>query len=142
MLYFDTSYLVRLHTRDGGWEQVRELAATDGLACCIHGQAEAVAAYHRKFREKAINRQELRTLLAEFDRDCLAGAFRWLPLSPRVVERVVRAYATLPPTLAMRAADALHLACAAENAFEKIHSNDARLLSAAPHFGIKGINIL
>ena len=53
MLNFDTSYLVRLHTRDQGWERVRT------LACCLHGQTEAVAAFHRKFREGALNEKEL-----------------------------------------------------------------------------------
>ena len=80
MLYFDTSYLVRLHTRDAGWEKVRGLAATDTVACCLHGQAEAVAAFHRKFREGAINQKELSALLAEFDRDCSVG---WGGPSPK-----------------------------------------------------------
>ena len=88
MLYFDTSYLVRLYTKDAGWEQVRALARTDRLACCLHGQAETAAAFHRKLREGAINQRELRTLLAEFDRDSNAGAYRWLPLSPAVVLRL------------------------------------------------------
>jgi predicted nucleic acid-binding protein len=142
MLYFDTSYIVRLHTRDLGWEKVRALAATDSLACCLHGHAEAVAAFHRKFREGAINEKELAQLLGEFDRDCKAGAFDWLPLSRALMERLIKAFLSLPATVHLRAADAMHLACAAENAFTEIYSNDARLLDGAPHFGIKGINIL
>ena len=142
MLYFDTSYLVRLHTRDTGWEKVRTLAATDHIACCIHGQAEVVSAFHRKFREGAINQKEFGTLLAEFDKDCSAGAYRWLPLSPVVIARLTNAYADLPGTIVVRAADAIHLACAAAAGFHTVHSSDTRLLNAAGHFGLQGSNII
>jgi predicted nucleic acid-binding protein len=142
MLYFDTSYLVRLHTRDAGWQQVRSLAATDNLACSLQGQAETVSAFHRKFRERAITQKELGEIMAQFDVDAKAGGFTWLALSPAVIARVVKGYATLPPTHALRAADAIHLATAAENGFKDIYSNDARLLAAATHFGLNGTNII
>jgi predicted nucleic acid-binding protein len=142
MLYFDTSYLVRLHTRDPGWEKVRALAATDSLACCLHGRAEAVAAFHRKFRDGAINEKEFRQLVAEFERDCEAGAFDWLPVSGAVMECVVKTFARLPATVPLRAADAVHLACAAENGLREICSNDARLLAGAGYFGLRGMNII
>ena len=142
MLYLDTSYIVRLHTRDPGWEKVRALAATDSLACCLYGRAEAVATFHRKFREGAISEKELSHLLAEFDRDCKAGAFEWLPLSTSLIERLFKTFSSLPATVHLRAADAIHLACAAENSFKEIYSNDVRLLSGAPRFGLQGRNIL
>ncbi len=142
MLYFDTSYLVRLYTKDAGWERVRTLAATDHIACCLHGWAEVVSAFHRKFREGTISRKDLGTLLTQFDHDGSAGAYRWLPLSPSVLARLTSAYATLPSTLALRAADAMHLACAAEAGFHTVHTNDVRLLNAAGHFGLKGTNVI
>lgn len=62
--------------RDAGWEEVRALAETDRLACCLRGRAEVVAAFHRKFRERAIGEKDLTILIKEFDRDSEAGAFR------------------------------------------------------------------
>ena len=74
MLYFDTSYLVRLYTRDAGWEKVRAFAKTDHLACCLHGQAETVAAFHRILRPGVLGQKERGTLLTEFNRAIPAGA--------------------------------------------------------------------
>lgn len=141
MLYFDTSYLVRLYIKDPGWEKVRALSETHNIASCLHAQAEVVSAMHRKFREKTINSKELATLLSEFEHDSLAGAYRWLPLSPAVITRLTHVYAALPASAALRAADAVHLACAAEAGFDAIYSNDIRLMDAAVHFGIDGRNI-
>lgn len=142
MFYFDTSYLVRLYTKDNGWEKVRALASTDSLSCCLHGQAETIAAFHRKFREGVLTQKELGTLLTEFNKESNAGAYRWLPLAPAVVDRVASTFARLPAAVPLRAADAIHLACAADAGFSKIYSNDARLLTAASHFGLAGENII
>lgn len=142
MIYFDTSYIVRLYLEDPGWEQVRALAATDHVACCLLGRAEALAAFHRKFSEGILNRRDMGTLLGQFEQECDAGAFRWLPLSAVVVDGVRKAYAGLPKSVQLRAGDAIHLTCAAENRFKEIYSNDQRLLAAADSFGLSGRNVI
>lgn len=142
MIYFDAAYIARLYFEDPGWEKVRELAAKVHIACSIHGCAEVVAAVHRKFREDFLTAAHFRQTLEQFEVDCNEGAYRWLPLSPAVKDRTMETYRALPRDVFLRASDALHLACAAENGLSEVHSNDQRLLAAAPHFGIRGVNII
>lgn len=142
MIYFDTSYVVRLYFEDPGWQKVRELAATDHIACCLLGYAEALAAFHRKLREGVISRADLPVLLDQFEKECDSGAFQWLPLSEVVVTRLHGTYANLPKSVHLRAGGAIHLACAAENGFQKIYSNDQHLLAAAQHFGLRGQTVI
>lgn len=142
MIYLDTSYLVRLYFEDPGFKEVRDLAATDHVACALHGQAEMVAAFHRKLREGAVPLKSFRAMLAQFETDHKAGAYQWLPSSPEVLQRVRDVYAGLPASVYLRGADALHLATAALNGFGAVYSNDAHLLTAAESFSLKGMNVI
>ena len=130
---------MRLYFEDAGYERVRDLAASDAVACAQHGRAEVISAFHRKLRERAITARSYEIALEQFLNEIEAAAFRWLPLSENVFERAELVYARLPATILLRAADALHLATAAENGFREIHSNDTKLLSASAHFGLRGV---
>ena len=142
MNYFDASYLVRLYFEDPGWECVRELRTSEPWACSLHGQAETVAAFHRKFREQVIDAGGLDLILGQFEGDCLRGEFHWLGVEDKTVSKLAEIYRTLPRTIFLRAADALHLACARDHGFKIIYSNDKNLLSAAKYFGLKGKNVI
>ncbi|HEY2680903.1 MAG TPA: type II toxin-antitoxin system VapC family toxin [Candidatus Udaeobacter sp.] len=142
MIYFDASYLVRLYYNDDGYEEVRHLASTDSLACAQHGRAEVIAAFHRKYREGSLTLTVYQSVLQQFTEDIHADAFRWLPLSPTILDRVQLHFQTLSRKNFLRASDALHLAIARENGFRQLYSNDKNLLAAASHFGVRGVNVI
>ena len=142
MIYFDTSYLVRLYYQEPGADAVRGLAATDHVACAAHGQAEMMAALHRKLREGAIRPTAYAALVNQVVVHIKAGAFQWLAQDGEILSRVRRVYQNLPASVFLRAADAIHLATAAEAGFRMIYSNDPHLLAAAKHFGIAGKNVI
>jgi predicted nucleic acid-binding protein len=142
LIYLDSTCLVRLYFEDAGWERIRHLAGGDSVACAQHGRTEVISAFHRKLRERSITARLYEVTLQEFLSETHGGAFTWLPLSERVFERADVVYARLPSTIFLRAADALHLSTASENGFREIHSNDAKLLTAAQHFGLRGVNVI
>jgi predicted nucleic acid-binding protein len=142
VIYCDSNYLVRLYWDDPGWEKVRRFLAGDHVACSLHGRGEVVAALHRKLREGQCPPETYEQLLDQFRKECDDQAFRWLPLTAALMESLSEQFRSLPRNVFLRAADALHLACARDHGFKIIYSNDERLLAAAPRFGLKGKDIL
>lgn len=142
-LFFDTSYLARFYLEDRGFEAVRELAGTaETVASTWHAQAETVAALHRAFRERRMEKGAYLAALAQFGQDRTDGLFRWLPLTDGVQRRLEQVFQETPATVFLRGADALHLACAAEHGYRQVYSHDRQFLAAAPLFGLRGVDVL
>jgi len=142
MIYCDTTYLVRLYLDEPGSAEVRQLCAAHPVAVAVHARAEVPAAFHRAFREQRLDEPAFGAVVAQFETDSVAGGFAWLELPPRLYEGMAARFAALPPDAFLRAADALHLACAAAHGFAEVWSNDRHFLAAAPHFGLRARNLL
>ncbi len=143
MLYLDTSCLAKIYLDEpGAGAFVAWLAGKTGLVCAHHGRLELVAALKRNHRESRITAAELRDLLRQLADDERSGLIRWLPLGASLIESACQQTAALPPSVFIRAGDALHLACAGDAGLKEIYSHDRHLLAAAPHFGLKGRDVI
>lgn len=142
-LYFDSTYLFRLYFRDPGADQVRTLAeGAEGLVTAWHGRAEIASILLRKRRESSISDAVAELIQRQITLDMSNGLIRFLPLSGNVMTRLESTLSTAPANTNLRAADALHLACAAEHGFTEVHSNDRLFLAAAPLFHLIGRNVI
>lgn len=141
--YYDANYLFKLQCVEHGTAEVRAHAATVNRLCtAAHGRAEYASAAFRKLREGAATKRDYQLAILQIQADAATGNLQFLPLTDSVLDRIEAAFASAPATLYLRAADALHLATAAEHGFAEIFSNDRHLLAAAPAFGLKGINVI
>jgi predicted nucleic acid-binding protein len=141
--YFDTSYLFRVYSREPGCAQVQALLPGCQTICsAAHARAEFAAVILRKRRENADTAMNLGELHGQFLDELRAGHVRMLPLTEPVFERVESVMRAAPPATFLRAADAMHLACAVIHGFEAVYSNDRHLLAAAPLFGLRGVNVI
>jgi len=144
MLYFDSTYLFRIYSVESGHEAVKELLAqaNQPVAIAWHGRAEIVSILLRKRREEADTPEHLSSLAKQFHADCQQHLIHFLPLTETVMTRLESVLAAAPATTNIRAADALHLACAAEHGFTEVYSNDRLFLVAASLFGRTGVNVI
>jgi predicted nucleic acid-binding protein len=142
-LFFDATYIVKLHWREpGSTEVLAEAVTADEIVCSLHGRAEFYSVGLRKVREALATPAGVAAVFSQFNADIASGDIRLLPLTHAILDRVESVFATAPSTTYLRAADALHLATAAENGFTEIYSNDKHLLAAAPLFGLRGVNVI
>jgi predicted nucleic acid-binding protein len=142
MIYFDSCYLAKLYLMESDSRRVRARAeSSDGLVCCATGRGEVVATFHRHFRERRLTQREFRLLAAQVEADLEVGLWTALPVTSSLVEAQARRMATLPQSAFLRAADALHLACAAEAGLREVYSSDRRLVAAASHFGLRAVTL-
>jgi predicted nucleic acid-binding protein len=141
VIFFDTTYLVRLYLDETGSSAVRDLAKSQPVAAAWHAQAELLCTFHRAYRDERLAAEAYHVLRSQFSSDQAACAIEWLPLSESALTRLHLMLEKAPPTTFLRAADALHLACAAEHGFSAAYSNDRHFLAAAPLFGLEGINV-
>ncbi len=142
-LYFDSNYLFRLYSTETGAPEVRVLAdQADSLATAWHGRAELASILLRKRRESGLTDEAVEEIRLQIQDDMDLGIIEFLPLTGAVMTRLETVLADAPAATNIRAADALHLACAAEHGFAEVHSNDRHFLAAAPLFGLKGVNVI
>jgi predicted nucleic acid-binding protein len=143
VIYFDAAYVLKCYLPEPDCQPVRKLLAQQGTAAsCVLGKLEFAAGVHRAVREGKLTTSDAAVVFDTMRRDDAVGLWTWLPLTPRVVQRVFEAFETLPPQIYLRTGDALHLACAQENGFTEINSNDRHVLAAASHFGLTGKNVI
>jgi predicted nucleic acid-binding protein len=142
MIYLDASYIVKCYLREAGSAEVLALVQEKpGRHCALHGRAEFCSAVHRRVSEKHLSVSAAAAVWNQFEQDERSGLWHWLALSETVVRCACDTFKTLEARVFLRASDALHLACAAENQFSKVYSNDRILLAAAPHFGLEGVKV-
>jgi predicted nucleic acid-binding protein len=143
VICFDSTYVGRLYLDEHGSSEVRQLAAAEvEVASSVIALAEVASILHRKLREGAISPETHRELAAQFDDDVAEGVCCWLPVTTGFLSQVRLEFAALPPTVYLRAADALHLLCAREAGFSEVYTNDRHMLAAATHFGLQGVNVI
>lgn len=141
MIYTDTSLILKCYLQEPGTDDVLRWAeGRRGLACSVHGCIEFHSTILRHVREKRLTTVQARKVLVQLDADEHEGLWRWLPVTDGIVRRTYQVLGRFPAGLRVRAADALHLATAAEHECETVYTHDAHMLEAAQFFSLTGVD--
>ena len=135
--------MAKIYLCEHGTEEVLQAFADQGgFVCGEHGRLELMATFKRNQREGTLTAAQLKMIWSKHEQDVVDGLIRYLPLPSRLIQQACTTLVLLPPTIFLRAADALHLACAADAGLKEIYSHDRHLLTASPHFKLKGVDVI
>jgi len=143
MIYFDAAYVAKCYLNEPGADRVREVAYTaDGLASCELARLEFASILRRHVRERHVTGREMSAILKDFEEDEQNGVWHWFRVTSELLENARKAVLDIPSMVFLRAGDALHLACAEEQGFQEVYTNDRHMLKAARHFHLTGVNLV
>ena len=143
MIYFDAAYIAKCYLNEPGADRVRQVAyGADGLGSCELARVEFASILKRHLRERHVTRREATAILKEFEQDENDGVWHWFGVTSALIDKARDAVLHIPGQVFVRAGDALHLACAQEQGFNDVHTNDRHMLQAAKYFHLTGVNVL
>src|SRR5437016_2437012 len=141
--YFDSALIAKFYLNEAGRESIRALAKRAGSVVSSGiAAAEVSAAFHRKLREGAIDRNTFKALQGQFQHDLAGGLWSLVSPTEALLEEVRTLFSRLDESVFLRSLDALHLVTAAAERFDIIYSNDRHLLAACGAVGLQGVNSL
>ena len=140
-VYFDSALVAKFYLNEPGREAIRGLARTAGMVVTSGiAIAEISAAFHRKLREGAVERDAFDALQGQFEHDVKQGLWRLIWPTEDLLQQVRALYVRLDKGVFLRSLDALHLVTAKAEHFDRIYSNDRHLLNACASMDLRGIN--
>jgi len=140
--YLDSGYIAKFYVDEPDSPSVRRLTESLGeVHCAALGRAEVSAALHRKLREGVFGDAAFREVVAQFEDDCSRGLWMWIPVTAAVLTATVAVIRRVPKSVFLRAADAIHLACARESGFLEVYTGDRHMTAAAPHFRVRAVAV-
>ena len=138
-MYFDSAYIAKVYIAEPDSMAVRELVATaETRVSSFWAITEVVCVFQRRHREGIFDAEACADMTSTFLKHVDEGIWRLTPVTSPLLRRTATMIAGLPPTVFIRAGDALHLATAATVGETEVWTNDRHLLAAAPYFGLKG----
>ena len=99
-----------------------------GIACRLH----------RNLREGTLTPANERIIRDRFLEDWASESWTLIPITEHILRQFETVIRKLQCQTLIRAGDAIHLVTALNAGVQEIWTNDRHLLTAAPHFGIKG----
>ena len=142
MSYLDSGYIAKFYVDEPDSPSVRRLAESLGEAhCAALGRVEVSTALHRKLREGVFGEATFREVIAQFEDDCARGLWTWIPVTAALLTATVAVIRHVPKSVFLRAADAIHLACARESGFTEVYTGDRHMTAAAPHFRVRAVAV-
>jgi len=144
VIYFDTTFLAKTYLNESGSGEVREFLRDSGevVASSSLARAELVAVFHRHLREGHLSESNYQLVLKQYELDLRTQLWEWLPVKEDLWTMIEESFASLPETVFLRGADAMHLLTAKSHEFPEVFTNDRHMLKACGALGLKGRNLL
>jgi predicted nucleic acid-binding protein len=141
-MYLDSAHVAKFYVNEPDAVAVRKLIRRAPMVCSSSWALLGVTCvFHRHVREGSLTAAQGRELMEVFRGHVDGDMWNLVPVSDVLLRKSIALIRGLPPGVALRAGDAIHLATALDVGEPEIWTNDRHLLAAATHFGLVGKSV-